>query len=113
MASEFIQKTGEPPMSARIFTAETSGIAGRAEQNGALSAAQSAHCDAPVSRTDWSDIGASDHCILVYEEDAHLLDAVSRFTGTGLTAGEAAVVIATQPHLDYLAARLQAHGVDL
>jgi len=58
-------------------------------------------------------MGASDHCILVYEDDAHLLDTVSRFTGTGLAAGEAAVVIATQPHRDHLKARLRAHGVDL
>jgi len=49
----------------------------------------------------------------VYDEDAHLLDAVSRFTGTGLAAGEAVVVIATPPHRDCLEARLHAHGVDL
>src|SRR5438552_7636492 len=113
MASELLRTTGESPMSARISTAEASVTAGRAGPNGARSAAKSACCDAPVPCTDWSDMGASDHCILVYEDDAHLLDAVSRFTGSGLAAGEAVVVIATQPHRDYLEARLGAHGVDL
>jgi hypothetical protein len=51
--------------------------------------------------------------MLVYDEAAHLIDAMSHFTGTGLEAGEAVVVIATQPHRDYLEARLRAHGVDL
>jgi hypothetical protein len=32
-----------------------------------------------VPRTDWADIDAFDHCIQLYEEDAHLLDAVGRF----------------------------------
>ena len=100
-------------MSARVFTAEKSVITGRAAQPGALSTDQQAVVDAPVPRPDWGAIGASDHCILVYDEDAHLLDAVSRFTGSGLAAGEAVVVIATQPHRDYLEARLRAHGVDL
>jgi hypothetical protein len=49
----------------------------------------------------------------LYEEDAHLLDAVERFTSTGLAVGEAAVVIVTPPHRDHLEARLRAHGVDL
>jgi PAS domain S-box-containing protein len=100
-------------MNARIFTAEASIITGRAGQNGELSADQRAVFDAPVSHTDWGAMGASDHCILMYDEDTHLLDAVSRFTGTGLEAGEAVVVIATQPHRDHLEARLRAHGVDL
>ena len=63
--------------------------------------------------TDWGDLGTSDHVVLVYEADAHLVDAVSRFVSTGLAAGEAAIVVATPPHREQLDARLRAHGVDL
>ena len=100
-------------MDARIFTAEASVIAGRAAQNDKRCVDKHAVFDAPGPHIDWGAIGASDHCVLVYDEDAHLLDAVSRFTGTGLEAGEAVVVLATQPHRDYLEARFRAHGVDL
>src|SRR4029453_14998904 len=100
-------------MSARIVAAEASVRAGRAEPHRARGAKQRAGVNAHLQRTDWGDLGASDHAILVYEEDAHLLDAVSRFAGTGLAAGEAAVVIATPPHREQLEARLGAHGVDL
>src|SRR5262245_52270273 len=101
--------TGESNMSARSLTAEASIIAGQAEQNGALSTAQSMCFDAPlVPRTDWSHIGNSDHCVLMYEEEVHLLDAVSHFLGAGLAAGEAVIVIATQPHVDHFSTRLSA-----
>jgi two-component system NtrC family sensor kinase len=63
--------------------------------------------------TDWSALGTSDHVILVYEAEAHLVEAVSRFVSIGLVAGEAAIVIATLPHREQLEARLRAYGVDL
>src|SRR5262249_20120423 len=113
MTSEFLLVRGEPTMSARIFTAETAVTSDRAGQNGAPSATKGACFDATALLIDWNDMGASDHYILVYEEDAYLLDVVSRFTGAGLAAGGAVVVVATQPHLDYLAARLKAPGLDL
>jgi PAS domain S-box-containing protein len=100
-------------MSARIFSAEASATSGRAEQDGEMSAEKNAFFEALVSRTDWGDMGASDHCMQLYEEDASLLDAVSGFAGTGLEAGDAAVVIATKPHRDHLDERLRAHGLDL
>src|SRR5712691_7092532 len=113
MASALLRTIGELTMNARMFTAEASVIADLAVQHGALHTDQQAVVDAPVPCTDWGAMGASDHCILVYDEDVHLLDAVSRFTGTGLETGEAVVVVATQPHRDHLEARLRAHGVDL
>jgi signal transduction histidine kinase len=47
-----------------------------------------------------------------YGEDTFLLDELSRFIGTALGAGEAAVVIATEEHRDGLNQRLQACGLD-
>jgi signal transduction histidine kinase/ActR/RegA family two-component response regulator len=53
------------------------------------------------------------HCVQFYEDDGFLLDAVSRFIGAGLRAGDGGVVIATTRHLDGLAARLSACGLDV
>ena len=100
-------------MSTRIVPAEALVRTGRAAQYGARSAAQPGSCEAGMLPTDCGDLGTSDHVILVYEADTHLVDAVSRFVGTGLAAGEAAIVVATPPHREQLDARLRAHGVDL
>jgi len=48
-----------------------------------------------------------------YGEDAFLLDELSRFIGTALGAGDAAVVIATKAHRDGLAQDLKARGLDV
>src|SRR2546430_8065398 len=100
-------------MSTRIVPAAASAKTSRAAPHGAQSAAQHASCEAGMLPMDWGDLGTSDHVVLVYEAEAHLVDTVSRFAGTGLAAGEAAIVIATPPHREQLDARLRAHGVDL
>jgi len=66
-----------------------------------------------LPRTDWDDLGGAEHALLLYDAEAHLLDAISCFTGSGLTAGEAVVIIVTPPHREQLEARLRAQGVDL
>src|SRR5262245_27521754 len=53
------------------------------------------------------------HSVQFYEDDEFLLDAVSRFMGAGLRAGDGGVVIATSRHLDGVAARLSAGGLDV
>jgi signal transduction histidine kinase len=65
---------------------------------------------APVAN--WNDHNLSGHVVQFYGEDDFLLDELSRFIGTALGAGEAAVVIATEDHRDGLARRLQAWGLD-
>jgi signal transduction histidine kinase len=52
------------------------------------------------------------HAVQFYGEDSFLLDELSRFVGTALGAGDAAVVIATQAHRDGLTQRLKARGWD-
>ena len=89
------------------------GALGRAEPQGTPSAASRALCEALVSSPTWPDLGALPHSMQVYDADAHLLDAVSHFTGTGLAAGEAVVVIATASHRDQLDTRLRTQGVDV
>jgi signal transduction histidine kinase len=65
---------------------------------------------APVAT--WADHNHSAHVVQFYGEDAFLIDELSRFIGTALGAGEAAVVIATKEHRDGLARRLQDWGLD-
>lgn len=60
----------------------------------------------------WADHRHAAHVVHFYGEDGFLLDELSRFIGTALGAGEAAVVIATREHRDGLAKRLQAWGLD-
>jgi signal transduction histidine kinase len=52
------------------------------------------------------------HVVQFYGEEGFLLDELSRFIGTALGAGDAAVVIATKEHRDGLAQRLKAWGLD-
>lgn len=67
-------------MGAPLFSTEALIIAQRGEPSVAMSAAQSVSCAAPMPRTDWDNIDASDHLLQLYAE-AHLLDAVGRFHG--------------------------------
>lgn len=53
------------------------------------------------------------HQVQFYERDRFLLDSVARFVGAGLGAGDAVVVIATQPHIAELSERLAKRGFDI
>jgi signal transduction histidine kinase len=57
--------------------------------------------------------GHFEHSVQFYGEDSSLLDESSRFIGTHLVSGDAAVVIATKAHRDGIAQRLQSRGFDL
>jgi len=60
----------------------------------------------------WADNQNPAHVVQFYGDDGFLLDELSRFIGTALGAGEAAVVIATKEHRDGLARRLKMWGLD-
>lgn len=62
---------------------------------------------------DWSDVDGAEHFVQFYENDAFLVRSVGAYIGTGLSAGDAAIVIATQAHRDALEEYLQAHGLNL
>jgi signal transduction histidine kinase len=51
------------------------------------------------------------HSVQFYADDSFLLDGLSRFIGTALGAGDAAIVLATQAHREALERRLQARGL--
>lgn len=52
-----------------------------------------------------------DHVVQFYGEDSALLDGLVQFIGSALKAGDASLVIATPPHREELARRLQAEGI--
>jgi hypothetical protein len=60
----------------------------------------------------WGDHQNPAHVVQLYGDDGFLLDDLSRFIGTALGAGEAALVIATKEHRDGLARRLKMWGLD-
>jgi MEDS: MEthanogen/methylotroph, DcmR Sensory domain len=63
--------------------------------------------------TFWAEISPSDHFVQFYETDDVFLDTLEGFVRGGLEADEAAVIIATQPHLAALSRRLQDAGIDV
>src|SRR5580700_1110223 len=53
------------------------------------------------------------HVVQFYDGDASLIDALTSFVATGLSIGEACLVIATPEHREDLESRLGEAGVDL
>jgi signal transduction histidine kinase len=60
----------------------------------------------------WTNHQNPAHVVQFYGDDGFLLDELSRFIGTALGAGDAALVIATKEHRDGLARRLKMWGLD-
>jgi CheY-like chemotaxis protein len=53
------------------------------------------------------------HEVGFYSDDRNFLDDVTRFIGTALKAGNAAIVVATESHRESLLPRLQVYGLDM
>src|ERR1051326_2244990 len=53
------------------------------------------------------------HGVQFYEDDAFLLDSLSRFMGAALAGGDSVLVVATREHREGLRARLNQNGLDL
>jgi PAS domain S-box-containing protein len=62
---------------------------------------------------EWDELNGSTHAVQFYDDEKFLLDAVGRFIGPALGAGEACVIISTAAHQGQLAERLAARGFDL
>ena len=56
---------------------------------------------------------SSSHLVQFYENDAYLVDSVSRTIGESLENGDGAVIIATRAHREALEERLTTNGLDL
>jgi len=62
---------------------------------------------------DWHEHDQHSHVVQFYADDAFLIDGLSRFIGTALGGGDAAIVIATKTHRDALFERLRDRGFDV
>ena len=60
----------------------------------------------------WLELDRSPHAIQFYSNDNFVLDSLGRFVRTALEAGDSCLVLATVVHLDGLAKRLKAQGVN-
>jgi hypothetical protein len=56
---------------------------------------------------------APQHEVGFYSDDRHFLDSVTRFIEAALTAGNAAIVVATESHREKLLMDLQSSGLDV
>jgi signal transduction histidine kinase/ActR/RegA family two-component response regulator len=66
-----------------------------------------------MSHLKCSEQTTDEHVVQFYETDVFLLDSITRFISTGLNAGEAALVLATDTHLKLLRARLEDQALDV
>ncbi len=53
------------------------------------------------------------HAVQFYERESYLLDSVTEYIGSALSAASAGILIATPPHRDGVAQRLTARGLDV
>jgi PAS domain S-box-containing protein len=60
-----------------------------------------------------NELSQGQHFVLFCETDEFLIHSVSEFIGTGLKAGEACIVIATQTHRESLEQRLKENGTEV
>src|SRR5438094_10496710 len=61
----------------------------------------------------WHDHDHHGHVVQFYSEDEFLADAISRFLGVSLAAGDAAIVLATKTHREGIARKLKDLGLDV
>jgi PAS domain S-box-containing protein len=64
-------------------------------------------------RSQWLTLHRTDHLVQFYEDEAHLIDSVSIFIGTGFGVGDAAIAISTPEHRSALEVRMRALGLDV
>ena len=63
--------------------------------------------------TDWSQMADTEHFVQFYEADGFLLNSLSGFIGTAISAGDGAIVIATESHRAGLEELIKANGLDV
>lgn len=61
----------------------------------------------------WASEARDEHKVHFYKDDSFLIEGLSRFIGTAIIAGDAALVIASEAHREALCTHLLARGLDL
>jgi len=78
-----------------------------------MSATKASLAGSPTIRRDDGFDSRSAHIVQFYREDRSLIATLAQYLGTALAKGDAAIVIATQPHNDDLVAALKSKGHDV
>lgn len=66
------------------------------------------------AQANWAELASGEHFVQFYENDEFLVNAVTDFVGSGLVAGEAGIVIATEAHRRAIAEGLRVkHDLDV
>lgn len=60
-----------------------------------------------------AEIAVNGHAVQFYERESYLLDSVTKYIGSALSASHAGILIATPPHREGVAQRLTARGFDV
>ncbi len=68
--------------------------------------------ESPAARANWLELDRSPHALQFYSGDGFLLDSLARFISTALEDRDSVFILATPAHLDGIAERLRAQGVD-
>src|SRR5581483_10744730 len=58
----------------------------------------------------WPEMSETEHFVQFCETDAFLVSSVSKFISAALIAGDAGIILATQPHRESIEERLRADG---
>jgi signal transduction histidine kinase len=67
---------------------------------------QSVDCSAPLNKGSWCRHGDHEHGVQFYSQDKFLIEELTEYIGSALCAGNAAVVVCTEPHRESLLTRL-------
>jgi hypothetical protein len=65
------------------------------------------------NQPDWSKVGEHAHLVQFYEDESALVPLLSRYVGTALVAGDAAIVVTTETVRVKVAEHLAGHGFDV
>jgi len=66
-----------------------------------------------TTQPDWSKVGEHAHLVQFYEDESVLIPQLGRYIGTALVAGDAAIVVSTEPIRHQVAAHLAGRGLDV
>ena len=77
-----------------------------------MSSSTSATSSIPIAPM-WNSLEPGSHSVQFYRKDEFLVDALSRFLGSALGSGDAAVVIATKSHREQIAQFMKLRGLDI
>jgi PAS domain S-box-containing protein/excisionase family DNA binding protein len=69
--------------------------------------------DSTAPRANWSTVGASEHFVQFYQDEAFLIESVSGFAVSALAVGQGSLIVATPEHRGALARKLAASGIDV